>query len=158
MSKVLNYIVRLNHWATHTLDDDVSEISSLLDPEFWGVTHTLDDDVSEISSLLDPEFRGATHTLDGVVNETSSLPIPEFRGARAQGNLTASFDVTHRAVLDEPEAPEMYVFVPYLILSEFNITKKIKMIIIPISFQFSLRARSSRADNSGCVCHLHYCG
>ena len=49
----------------------------------------------------------------------------------------------------------MYLF-PYFILSEFNITKKIKMIIIPISFQFSSRDKFSGADNFGCACDLHY--
>ena len=60
--------------------------------------------------VSDSEFRGATHTLDDV-SETSSLPDQKFPGTRAQDNLTASFDVTHRAVLDEPEAQVMYVFV-----------------------------------------------
>ena len=63
--------------------------------------------------VSDPEVRGATHTLDDV-SETSSLPDLEFPGARAQDNL--SFDVTNRAVLDEPEAQVMYVFVSLLYL------------------------------------------
>ena len=79
--------------------------SSLPDPEFPGVTHTLDD-FSETSSLPDLEVPGATHTLDDV-SETSSLPDQELPEARANDNLSAGFDVTHREVLDVPEAQEM---------------------------------------------------